>query len=108
MSRRGIARLNAKRDANERLIIDALKARGFSVAQINGKGVPDLLVAHSVIGRASACQPLMWLVEVKQPKGKLSAAQIAWRKNWTGPAPITLRSVDEALQFPVLPRDGER
>jgi Holliday junction resolvase len=91
VSRRGIARLNAKRDANERPIIDTLKARGFCVTQINGKGVPDLLV-----GKAQR----MWLVEVKAPKGKVNAAQVDWRERWTGPDPICLRSVDEAMQFP--------
>lgn len=80
-----------QRDANEGPIMQALQARGFFVAQVNGKGVPDLLVSK---------HGQMWLVEVKQPKGTYKPAQIAFREQWTGPPPITLRSVDEALRFP--------
>jgi hypothetical protein len=93
VSRRGLARLNAKRDANERLIIEALEARGYSVTQLNGRGVPDLLV-----GKRG--DPRMWLVEVKRPKKGFTPAQNEWRAKWMGPAPITLRTVDEALTFP--------
>lgn len=93
MSWSGNARLNAQRDKNERLIIETLEKRGFVVCQINGKGVPDLLVAS--MGRC-------WLVEVKQPKGKLNAAQQKWHARWTGPAPIILRSVEDALVFPAV------
>jgi Holliday junction resolvase len=100
LSRRGLARLNAKRDANERLIIETLEARGFSVAAISGKGVPDLLVGfrHRVFGDR------IWLVEVKQPKGKLNPAQVKWRERWNGPAPLIVRTVDEALAFPIVPQ----
>jgi len=94
MAWKGNARLNAKRDGNERLIIETLEARGFCVTQINGKGVPELLVGSLRGDR-------IWLVEVKQPKATLNPAQKKWRENWTGPKPITLRSVEDALIFPV-------
>jgi hypothetical protein len=84
-------RRNPRRDANERSIIETLEARGFAVAQVSGAGVPDLIVGKG---------DRLWLVEVKQPKGTFKPAQNLWRAKWTGPAPITLRSVDEALAFP--------
>lgn len=93
MSRRGIARHNAKRDANEPLIVDALEAQGFVVKRLNGGGCPDLLVAKG--GR-------LWLAEVKAPKGVFTVKQQEWRKDWTGPRIVTLRSVDDALRFMLL------
>lgn len=86
-------RRNPRRDGNERPIIDVLEARGFSVTQISGKGVPDLIVGDGRTGK-------MWLVEVKQPKGCYKPAQNEWRIKWTGPPPVCLRSVDDALKFP--------
>lgn len=103
----GNARLNARRDSNERIIIEALEARGFSVTQINGRGVPDLLISK----RMPLDEPVedvrpgdtvarMWLAEVKRPKGKLNAAQQLWHERWRGPQPIILRTVEDALRFP--------
>jgi Holliday junction resolvase len=89
----GNKRLNARRDENERPIIETLEARGFSVSQINGKGIPDLLVSKH------GC---MWLVEVKRVKAKYNAAQIQWRSRFQGPPPRCLRTVDEAMVFPGL------
>jgi hypothetical protein len=106
MSWNGNARLNARRDGNERLIIDALEARGFQVTQINGKGVPDLLVSRRMPlepdedVRPTDTVARMWLVEIKQPKGKLNAAQQIWHERWRGPKPIVLRTVEDALKFP--------
>lgn len=76
MSRYGNARLNPKRDGNEKEIIAALEAKGCVVHQINGKGVCDLLV----------CTPerKTILVEVKMPSGALTAAQIQFHKTWPG------------------------
>ena len=56
----------AKRDANEREIIDALEAHGVSVTQLSQEGVPDLLCSYR--GR-------WFLVEVKSEKGKLTEDQ---------------------------------
>lgn len=87
----GNARLNAQRDRNERPIIQTLEARGFQVSQVNGKGLPDLLVSkHGV----------MWLVEVKGLKGKHNARQVAWMAEWQGPPVLTLRTVEDAVTFP--------
>lgn len=106
MSRQGLARHNPRRDQNERSIIEALEARGYSVTQISGKGVPDLLVAKRVPldpdedVRSTDTVARMWLVEVKQPKGKLNPAQQLWHERWTGPRPIILRTVEDAMTFP--------
>jgi Holliday junction resolvase len=94
----GNARLNARRDANERPIIDALKAQGFHVTRINGTGVPDLLISKR--------PDFVRLVEVKMPKGRYEKAQLAFREQWQGPPIITLRSVDDALRFMVLAMEG--
>lgn len=89
---------NAKRDANEPDIIQALEAQGFSVARINGAGVPDLAVGKG--------PTFLRLVEIKQPKGTFKPKQIAFRESWRGPAIVTLRSVDDALKFMVLAMEG--
>lgn len=91
MAWKGNARLNARRDANERAIIETLEARGFSVTQINGKGVPDLLISR---------HGDMWLAEVKQAKATYNAAQVAWRAKFKGAPPRLLRSVEDAIRFP--------
>lgn len=97
MTRRGCMRHNARRDGNEKAIVEALEAQGFVVDRISGKGLPDLLVSKA--GR-------QWLVEVKMPKGVFKPAQIEWRQRFRGPAPITLRSVDDALRFCLLACEG--
>lgn len=61
-------RYAAKRDGNEREIIDELERNGCRVMQLNGRGHPDLLVYRVATG-------LLRLMEIKQPKGKLTAAQ---------------------------------
>lgn len=91
MSRRGIARHNARRDENERIIVEALQARGFHVDRVSGAGIPDLLVSR---------HGSMWLIEIKRPKGKYTAKQIQWRSQFQGPPPRVLRTVEDALRFP--------
>jgi Holliday junction resolvase len=71
--------------------VQVLRKRGFAVAFVSGTGIPDL-----VVGKGEQ----LWWVEVKQPKGKFKPAQETFRKHWTGPQPITLRTVDEAMRFP--------
>jgi Holliday junction resolvase len=93
VSRLRPGRFYTRRDANEPAIVEALRAQGFVVDHINGKGVPDLLVSK---GGA------MWLVEVKTPKGGFKPAQEEWRERFRGPAPITLRTVDDALRFQLM------
>lgn len=88
--RRANMRHSAKRDGNEAEIVNVLEGGGFCVDRINGTGIPDLLV-----GKCAR----MWLIEVKRRGKGLTPAQIAWRARWRGPAPITLRSVEEALTW---------
>lgn len=110
MSRRGLARFAAKRDANEKYIVDALKAQGFSVARLSGKGIPDLLVSRRTVDPFG--KPCGWvrLVEIKNPKGKnqRTADQVKFDESWQGPPVIILRSVDDALRFMVLACEVER
>lgn len=66
-------RRDAKRDANEREIIDALEAAGCLVTQLSGKGLPDLLVYRHATGR-------LHLIEAKNDewRGRLTPEQIAF------------------------------
>ena len=88
-----------KRDNNERSIIDALKAYGVSVQQLDGAGVPDLLCG--IGGRNT-------LLEVKQAHGKakvggkktedgLLDSQRKWFAAWRGAPPIVVTTPAEAI-----------
>ncbi len=83
-----VNRRAAKRDSNERPIIDALRTAGASVEQISKKGVPDLLVGFQ--GRT-------YLMEVKDRKGKLTPDEDTWIGAWKGNVYI-VRSIEEALE----------
>lgn len=102
MSRRGLARFAAKRDANEPAIVQALEAQGFHVARVSGKGFPDLVVSKG--------GGFLRLVEIKNPKGKNRETddQRKFREAYQGPAVVTLRSVDDALKFMLLAMEGDR
>lgn len=86
-----------RRDPNERAIIDGLRARGFSVQQLDGKNIPDLLVGKG--GKN-------WLVEIKRPPGPkggasekgqhLSEGQLAWQQAWRGQV-ATVNNLDDAI-----------
>ena len=74
-------RVKVKRDANERAIVEALRAAGYAVQTLEqGKGCPDLLV----------CKPYAYgdgrltLLEVKEPGGRLTPAQVKWHAAWPG------------------------
>ena len=82
-----VNRRAARRDGNEKSIIDALRAAGCSVQALSAKGVPDLLVGFQ--GRT-------YLMEVKTPRGKLTTDEEAWIGNWQGQVRI-VRSIEEAL-----------
>jgi hypothetical protein len=97
---RGFARM---RDGNERENVAALKAAGASVTQLNGTGVPDLLVGF---------RDRTFLLEVKLPEdrkpggasqryrggdGTLTPAQQKWWKEWAGEPARVVRSADDAL-----------
>lgn len=74
----------ARTDANQAVIVGALRACGAQVQSLAaiGEGVPDLLVAH---------RGKLMLFEVKNPKQKpsdrrLTAAQRIWHESW----PVTV------------------
>lgn len=83
----------ARRDANESEIIAALIAAGYSVAQINARDVPDLIVG----GIMADGQPGNLLMEVKDSGGKLSDGQRRFHADWRGPI-VVVRSVEDALR----------
>ena len=94
------SRYSMKVDKGHPEIVDALRAVGATVQSLAavGVGCPDLLVGYA--GRVV-------LMEVKSPKGpdggcsedgqKLQPSQVKWAKWWKGPAPLVVRSVDDAL-----------
>lgn len=65
----------AKVDANQDQIVSALRAAGASVQSLApiGKGCPDLLAAF---------RGEMFLIEVKQGKGKVNELQTKWHSEW--------------------------
>ena len=89
-------RYAAKRDSVEKQIIEGLRAAGYSVAQIDGTGTPDLLVGSNKSGIR-----LNILFEVKGPGGKrekkLTPAQKDFLVDWHGQATV-ITSLDEALE----------
>ena len=93
-------RRDAKRDANERLIVETLQKRGFHVDRVSAPGFPDLVISKMVHTAIAGWIPSMWLAEVKRPRGKYTAKQIEWRGKWQGPTPHCLRSVEDAIAFP--------
>ena len=79
-----------RRDTNEKSIIEALRAAGCSVLQLedpDNEGVPDLLVGHWAIDR---------LIEVKMPGKEPDPAQRAFYSRWRGLPPLVVHSVEEA------------
>lgn len=92
-----------KRDANERTIIVALRAAGCSVQQLDGAGVPDLLVL---------CKGALYLLEVKDPTqvdgkahrrnpgpmSELTPAQVRFWTSWGDPKPAVVHTPDAALR----------
>lgn len=86
----------AKIDANQGLIVNALRQAGASVQSLaaTGKGCPDLLVGY---------QGINYLMEVKDgnkvPSAqKLNIDQEHWHSVWRGSVHV-VKSTDEALQI---------
>lgn len=100
MSRNGTARLNARRDANERLIINAFEALGCLVWQLSGKGLPDLLVMWRKPARTPGMlgPPQYFLVDAKMPDGEYKPAQMEkWGEALDKGIPIFIaRTADDA------------
>jgi hypothetical protein len=63
----------AKRDANEPNIINSLRAGGWTVTQLSGKGLPDLMCMKD--GEVH-------FAEVKMPGGKMETAQVDLHEEW--------------------------
>ena len=82
-----LRRYAAKRDSNEREIIDALVAAGASVQQLSLKGAPDLLVGF---------RGETYLMEVKTAKGKLTPDEQDWLNAWQGQATV-VRTIEDAF-----------
>lgn len=91
-----------RRDVNEPLIIEALRAAGAAVHQLDGAGVPDLLVSY---------KGELTLLEVKNPDAKgggkyntgdgcLTADQTRWWARWrmlNGKEPVIVYTSEQAL-----------
>lgn len=81
-------RLRAKRDANEKAIVEALEAFGADVLRISGEGLPDLFVHYR--GR--------WVpLEVKSKTGGFTKLQAERMTNGRVIFPVA-RTVDDALK----------
>lgn len=74
-------------DGNQPAVIEALAKSGWSVLSLSklGRGAPDLLAWKASAGYR--------LIEVKQPKGKPTPAQVRFRE--AGWPVVTVRSADE-------------
>lgn len=89
-----------QRDANEAVIVEALRAAGHLVQHLQqGDGVPDLLVA--VAGPRTIGLTLV-LLEVKdgakKPSAqKLTADQVRWHQQWARAPLHIVNSVEQAL-----------
>ncbi len=89
-----LRRTAAKRDKNERPIIEALTAAGASVQQLSAPGVPDLLVSfYSPDDQRSRTI----LMEVKDKGGRLTPAESAFIAEWKGEIYIVW-DIEDALE----------
>ena len=68
----------AKVDQNHPAIVECLRKLGCAVLSLAaiGKGCPDLLISY---------RKHMYLIEVKNEKGKLNAMQQDWHRAWDSP-----------------------
>ncbi len=103
-----VRRALKRRDANEPAVIAALEAAGAAVQQLDGDGLPDLLVSW---------RGVLTLLEVKDHDGgvatrsshrgkgntlegdmaALTPSQVRWWGSWKGKPPVIVRSPAEAL-----------
>lgn len=77
-----------KRDANERALVNLLRRLGASVFLLHQP--VDLLVGYR--GRT-------WLLEVKAPRGRLTAAQREFLGDWRGSPVVVIRTEDDVLRW---------
>lgn len=99
-----MSRYVKRRDGNEPAVIAALVAAGAAVQQLDGDGLPDLLVSY---------RSELMLLEVKLPlgprgglperrdheggRGDLTRAQVKWWASWKGKPPVIVRTPEEAI-----------
>ena len=86
-------RIHGKVDANQRAIVKVIRqwpgATVYSTADLGG-GFPDLILGYR--GRTI-------LLEVKDPKGKLTQPQVEFHAAWRGTPVVILRSPDDAINL---------
>lgn len=80
----------ARRDEAEPEVVKAFEAGGASVAKINGKDIPDLIVGYL---RETH------LVEVKTNKAKLRDGQATFARTWLGSPVIVARTPAQARKW---------
>ena len=82
---------NAKSDANQAEVVEALRKVGASVFSLHrvGQGCPDILCGFR--GKT-------YLIEVKTKHGTLTPAQNKFIDSWTGDLVHVVRDVDGALR----------
>ena len=95
-------RLIAKVDANQALIVDALRRIGCSVHCTHrvGDGFPDVVIGY---------QGVTHIGEIKVPGGKLSESQETFHAAWRGSPVLILVSPEQAIELVTSPpeRQGE-
>lgn len=97
-------RYAAKVDGPHTAIVQALRRVGCQVLDLSrvGHGCPDLLVRCGQFVHVSGpgARGHTWmkavLMEVKTPRGRVQAEQIAFQARW--PETVIVRSVEEALR----------
>lgn len=90
MSKGYIPRFRQKLDENHRAIVATLQYNGALVGDLSnaGGGIPDLVVGF---------RGVLFLVEVKTPKGALSPKQKEFFAQWSEYPTLVIRTVDEAM-----------
>lgn len=93
-----------RRDLCERDIIKALKAAGASVTQLDGKGLPDLLVGYAQRTFLIECKDPELGARNSRTKGKrlanalgLRDSQVEWWADWQGIRPTIVTTPNDAL-----------
>ncbi len=99
MSKGYIPRFRQKLDDNHKAIVAALTYSGALVADLSnaGGGVPDLLCGY---------RGMIFCVEVKSPKGSLSAKQKEFFAQWSEYPALVIRTVDEAMDMMEILRNA--
>lgn len=91
-----------KVDGNQAMIVDALRAVGYSVEVLSdvGRGVPDLMIGDR--GRTV-------LAEVKRDvKASFTPVQLDWAAKWKGGRPLVFFEAAQAVQLAGITLRGHR